>query len=69
MNTTSCRCAAGLPLLVRHVAERLSVPERTIRYWAKTGRLPARRVSLKIWAFDEADVEKLRMRRVFEREH
>jgi excisionase family DNA binding protein len=59
MITKSLRAQAGLPLRVTHVADWLHVPPRTIRHWAATGRLPARRLGRKIWGFDAAKVEPL----------
>jgi excisionase family DNA binding protein len=56
MSQDSIRGAAGLPLLVTHVAARLGVSERTVRLWAASGLLPARRLGKKIWTFDWSDV-------------
>jgi excisionase family DNA binding protein len=56
MDARSLRTRAGLCLYVRQVARRLGRPERTIRHWAQTGRLPARRHGPKLWVFDEQDV-------------
>lgn len=50
------RTRAQLPLYVCHVAARLRVSPRTVRWWAITGQLPARRLGVKIWIFDEVDV-------------
>jgi len=44
-------------LLVHHVAKRLGVSCRTVRYWAATGRLRAHKDGPKIWKFTLADVE------------
>jgi len=44
-------------LYVCHVARRWNVPERTIRHWARTGRIPAVKFGRKIWRFRLADVE------------
>jgi excisionase family DNA binding protein len=46
-----------LPLRVNNVARRLNRPERTIRHWAKTGRLRAFKIDGKSWAFWPADVD------------
>lgn len=53
---SSVRTRAGLPLLVPHVAARFGVSERTVRWWAATGRLHGRRIAVKIWAFEENDL-------------
>jgi excisionase family DNA binding protein len=45
------------PLLVHHVAKRLNVPPRTVRWWAEKKRLRARRLGRKIWGFERSDVE------------
>ena len=63
MSETSIRTRAGLPLYVCHVAGRLSVSERTVRWWAETGRLRGRRLKVKVWAFAEADVLEFARRR------
>jgi excisionase family DNA binding protein len=52
---------------VHHVARRLSVSQRTVRWWAGTGRIPAFKLGVKIWAFYEADVEAFRVKRDTER--
>ena len=44
-------------LSVGDVAEYLGVSERTVRWWAATGRLRANRVRLKVWFFILSDVE------------
>lgn len=49
---------AERPLLVHHVARRLGVPRRTVRYWAATGRIPAIKAGPKIWKFRLIDVER-----------
>jgi len=38
------------------VARILSVPERTVRWWARTGRIPASRDGVKLWKFRRSDV-------------
>jgi excisionase family DNA binding protein len=55
------RTSSTLPrlLLVHHVAQRLGVPRRTVRYWAATGRIPAIKAGPKIWKFAPAEVERL----------
>ena len=40
-----------------NVAVRLNLSIRMVRYLAETGKLPARKVGMKIWYFDIADVE------------
>ena len=47
-------------LLVHHVAKRLGVARRTVRWWAETGRIRAYRAGVKLWTFREADVDELR---------
>lgn len=47
-------------ILAYHVADRLGVSVRTVRWWAQTGQLPCRRDGVKIWKFRERDVEALR---------
>lgn len=46
-------------LLAHHVARRLQVSVRTVRYWAQAGKLPGLRLNEtpKIWRFDPAVVE------------
>jgi hypothetical protein len=44
-------------LLAHHVAKRLGVSARTVRWWAETHRLRGFRLRVKIWAFDVRDVE------------
>jgi predicted site-specific integrase-resolvase len=54
-------------LRVNNVVRRIGVPERTIRHWAVTGRLNARRIGKKIWVFDPDEVEAFaRQRRDYE---
>lgn len=45
-------------LLVHHVAQRLKVGRRTVRWWAMTGRLPAHRQGVKVWVFAETAVNR-----------
>lgn len=54
---TASVCSTSRPLLVHHVARRLGVSPRTVRYWAKNGQLPARKIGPKIWTFRVEDVE------------
>jgi excisionase family DNA binding protein len=49
-------------LYVKDVAEYLGVSPRTVRWWAATGRLRARRVRIKIWSFLLSDVEEFSVR-------
>ena len=55
----SVNASAERPLLVHHVAKRLGVPPRTVRYWAATGRIPAIKAGPKIWKFQRSDVERV----------
>jgi excisionase family DNA binding protein len=50
-------------LRVHIVANRLSVSPRTVRWWAKTGRLTAYKGGPRIWLFLEADVEAFKLGR------
>jgi predicted site-specific integrase-resolvase len=43
-------------LLVHHVAKRLGLAPRTVRWFARTGRIPARRINRRAWGFRPADV-------------
>jgi len=61
--TESLRTRAGLKLHVCHVARILGAPERTIRYWAQTGRLRARRDKVKVWLFEPWDVASFELQR------
>jgi hypothetical protein len=40
-----------LPLTVHNVALRLRRPERTVRYWAKIGKLRGIKIDKKSWGF------------------
>jgi len=40
-----------LPLTVHNVALRLNRPERTVRHWAKTGKLRGFKIDKKSWLF------------------
>lgn len=44
------------PLSVARAAQLLGVPERTVRHWARNGKLKATRVGKKIWQFQRSDV-------------
>ena len=44
------------PLLVHHVAVRLGLSRRMIRYLAETGQLRAHKLGKKIWVFCPDDV-------------
>ena len=57
------RCPCSDWLLVNNVAKRLNLSRRTVRHLAKTGKLPARRIRVKIWQFRAADVEEFKARR------
>lgn len=50
-----------IPLRVNNVARRLQMPERTVRYLAATGRLPAFKIDGKSWGFWPEDVERYRL--------
>ena len=52
------------PLYVHNVARRLGVPRRTVRHWAKTGKLPATKSGPGIWVFDLDQVVQFGARRV-----
>jgi excisionase family DNA binding protein len=52
--------SAEYPLQVHHVVKMLGVCERTVRNWAKSGRLKAIKNGPKIWCFRRSDVEQLR---------
>jgi len=43
-----------------HVALFLGVPERTVRHWARTGRLPARKRGIRAWIYEPAVVLRFR---------
>ena len=49
-------------LSVHAVAVRFGVSDRTIRLWAKNGRLPGFKDGPKIWRFRATDVEAVRAR-------
>ena len=49
-------------LYVCHVARRWNVPERTVRYWARKGLIPAVKFGPKIWRFRLQDVEEIAAR-------
>jgi hypothetical protein len=48
-------------LLAHIVARRLGVSPRTVRWWAETDRIRARRRGVKLWEFAEPDVETKRV--------
>lgn len=54
---------ADRELFAYHVANRLRVSVRTVRWWAKTGRIRAFRRGAKIWKFRLSDVDQLVLRR------
>jgi excisionase family DNA binding protein len=54
-------------LSVHSAAIRLGVADRTVRLWARQGRLPAFKDGPKIWRFRETDVEAVRVRLASER--
>ena len=49
-------------MCVLEVAQYLGVSERTVRWWAATGRIRATRVGVKIWQFERDDVEAFSLR-------
>ena len=53
-------------LRANNVARRLGVSERTVRWYAETGQIPAFKIGRKIWFFHELDVEDFRHRRCAE---
>ncbi|OFW29737.1 MAG: hypothetical protein A3H97_03675 [Acidobacteria bacterium RIFCSPLOWO2_02_FULL_65_29] len=59
----SLSAVKGRALRVNNVSRRFGVPERTVRYWAETGRLAGFRLTPKIWGFYAADVEAFRLKR------
>lgn len=54
------------PLRINNVAKRTGVSERTLRHWAATGRLPAKRAGKKIWVFDPDAIKAFMRRRSYE---
>ena len=44
------------------VARRLNKSLRTVRWYAKTGRIPAVRDGVKLWKFHDSDVEAFKLR-------
>ena len=55
-------------LLVCHVAQELCVAETTVRWWARKGKLPGRRISARVWVFAPADVIAFRDKRNSDKE-
>ena len=49
-------------LSVREVSGILGVPERTIRHWARTSVLRARKGLRKLWRFDPIEIERSKRR-------
>ena len=45
-------------LCIQEVSEKLKVPERTVRYWARNRVIAGFKVGKKKWAFRAADVER-----------
>lgn len=58
--------SAEYPLRVNNVAKRLKVSVRTVRYWIRSGKLPAIRNGPKLYCCNEADVERFRRERYSE---
>jgi excisionase family DNA binding protein len=48
-------------LRVNNVCRRLELPERTVRWLAKHGRIRARKIDGKSWGFLSEDVERYRL--------
>ena len=46
----------GRPWNQFHVATYLNVDSRTVIAWAKTGKLPGKRVTKQTWLFDSAEI-------------
>lgn len=55
------------PLRVNNVVRRLNLPDRTVRYLAQTGRLPAFKLDRKSWGFWAEDVDAFK--RIKEADH
>lgn len=55
----------GRLLLTHHVARRLGVSSRTVRWWAQTRQLRAVRVGLRVWAYYPSDVEAFAVNRTW----
>jgi len=51
--------SAKNPLRVHHVAKLLRKPRRTIRHWARSGRLRAFRLGRRAWGFQRDYVSSL----------
>jgi hypothetical protein len=52
-----CGVFRRIPLRVNNVARRLQIPERTVRYLAANGRIPAFKIDDKSWGFWPEDVD------------
>jgi excisionase family DNA binding protein len=52
--------SSDYPLQVHHVVKMLGVSPRTVRYWAKSGKLEGIKNGPKIWCFRREDVERCR---------
>ncbi len=44
------------------VARRLGKSVRTVRWYAKTGQIPAIKIGIKLWKFDPSDVDAFKVR-------
>jgi excisionase family DNA binding protein len=58
--STNTQIAFGFrnrPLLVHHVANRLGLSCRQVRYLAQRGHLPGFKIGKKIWGFQRAEVD------------
>ena len=54
-------------LRVNNVVRRTGIPERTVRYFAAIGALPATRLGKKLWVFDPDLVDEFVRRRSYGR--
>lgn len=67
MPTTTGFDTSALPtprlLRVNNVRRRLKLHERTVRWLAEQGRIPARKIDRKSWGFRPEDVERFRRER------
>jgi excisionase family DNA binding protein len=49
--------APGRILRVHHVAKRLGIPARTVRYRAQHGQIPAFKIGPRTWLFYSTDID------------
>ena len=51
-------------LITAHIAwKRTGVPERTLRHWAATGKVKAKKLGKRAWGIVQKDVEELALQR------